>query len=261
MSCLYFAFLSPIVSKWGGRNGSSIDSKGCSCSKRSWLANNNNNMEWAVPQNINTEHLPHFTVKNGDKDSEDLYCHCTVLQCLRATGKLCLICVVLTMNLVEVFCSDYSLGCDRISRSRGIFFVLIPWTLFTSIRLAHLSGFSQNFSFFLKKFWTFSPIYFGSAYLLDSQLCPRSVFFFPSALIHSLRCSAVVPLQIPVRGVSQEKTELKRTAISLPWSDHEHHLECHLDWWPDLYFNSCVPECSRRQSWRKLHCGGGFHSW
>lgn len=149
--------LSPVVSKWGGRNRSSIDSRAAVVARGAgWLIimiwNDLCLKKWILSIFLTSP------LKMKVKTQRICICHCAVLQCLRAAGKLCLICVVLTMNLVEVFCSDYSLACDRICRSRGIFFVLIPWALFTSIRLAHLSGFSQNFSFFLKKFWTLSPI-------------------------------------------------------------------------------------------------------
>lgn len=61
-----------------------------------------------MPQKINTEHLLPFTspLKREGKNQRICICHCTFLQCLRVTGKLCLIFRVLTMNSAEVFHSD-----------------------------------------------------------------------------------------------------------------------------------------------------------
>lgn len=103
-------------------------------------------------QKRNIEHLPPFTSLLKMAIKTRRICICAFLQCLRATGKLCLISTVLTMNLFEVFCSDYSLGCNRISRSRDILFVLVPWALFASLSLHVLVDFHRTLLSFKRPF-------------------------------------------------------------------------------------------------------------
>lgn len=80
-----------------------------------------------MPQKIFTEHLTPFIsppLKNKGKELEDLYPSKSLLHCLSAVRKLCLIFMILKFIYeFEMLHSDYSLGYNRISRSREIFSV------------------------------------------------------------------------------------------------------------------------------------------
>lgn len=171
-------------------------------------------------------------------------------------------------NLIEVFHSDYSLACKRVSRSRGACSVLMSWALFASTGQANLTGLLQNFFFFLKEIFNFISSFWVILRLSMSvrfPAVPQVCIFLPlsSVSLFELFCSGP-PADFRKRG-KPRKARVKKTqwvpciclVMSVIWEVIQ------VGGQTCIFLLVSHSEYSRRQSWKKtpMYRDGRFCSW
>lgn len=169
-------------------------------------------------------------------------------------------------NLIEVFHSDYSLGCKRVSRSRGICSVLMSWALFASTGQANLTGLLQNF-FFLKEILNFISNFWVILWLSMSvrfPAVPQVCLFLPlsSVSLFEMFCSGP-PADFRKRG-KPRKARAKKTsefpASVLSWVSFG-RLSSLVD--RAVFFFSCPSQsiAGGRAGKKPMYRDGQFCSW